>query len=88
LIARAISGTLCSTGPDRSRSIGLCRAFPGTGDVRVTITVQNGNIVNAEASSGPAILASAAARFVRSNWKFSPTTTGTYTLPVSFVLTN
>jgi len=25
LIARASSGTLCSTGPDRSRSIGLCR---------------------------------------------------------------
>jgi TonB family protein len=57
-----------------------------TGDVRVRITVQGGNVVDAEASSGPPMLASAAARFVRANWKFSPTTSGTYTLPISFVL--
>src|SRR5271157_387004 len=57
-----------------------------TGDVRLRITVQNGDVVDAEASSGPPMLASAAARFVRANWKFSPTTTGTYTLPVLFVL--
>jgi outer membrane biosynthesis protein TonB len=56
-----------------------------TGDVRVKMTVQAGNIVDAE-GSGPPMLASAAARWVRGNWKFSPTTTGTYTLPVSFVL--
>jgi outer membrane biosynthesis protein TonB len=54
--------------------------------VRVRITVQGGNVVDAEASSGPPMLASAAARFVRANWKFSPTTSGTYTLPISFVL--
>ena len=52
----------------------------------IKITVQSGSVVDAEASSGPPMLASAAARFVRANWKFSPTTTGTYTLPVSFVL--
>jgi TonB family protein len=57
-----------------------------TGDVRLRITVQSGNVVDAEPSSGPPMLASAAARFVRANWKFSPTTTGTYTLPISFVL--
>jgi outer membrane biosynthesis protein TonB len=56
-----------------------------SGDVRVRMTVQGGNIVDAEAS-GPPMLASAAARWVRGNWKFSPTTNGTYTLPVSFVL--
>jgi hypothetical protein len=43
-----------------------------SGDVKVRITVENGNIVNVEAS-GPAILASAAARcegelFVPSQW--------------------
>src|ERR1700693_2806012 len=56
-----------------------------SGDVHVRMTVQGGNIVDAE-GSGPPMLASAAARWVRSNWKFSPTTNGTYTLPVSFVL--
>jgi outer membrane biosynthesis protein TonB len=56
-----------------------------SGDVRVRMTVQGGNIVDAE-GSGPPMLASAAARWVRSNWKFSPTTNGTFSLPVSFVL--
>jgi outer membrane biosynthesis protein TonB len=57
-----------------------------TGDVRVTIQVQAGNVVSAEPSSGPPILASAAARWVRSNWKFAPDQTGTFTLPVRFVI--
>jgi len=55
------------------------------GDVRVRITVENGNIVNVEAS-GPPMLASAAKRWVQENWKFSPSATGTFSLPVSFVL--
>jgi outer membrane biosynthesis protein TonB len=56
-----------------------------SGDVRVTITVEGGNIVDTE-GSGPPMLASAAARWVKANWKFSPTANGTFTLPVSFVL--
>jgi hypothetical protein len=39
--------------------------------VQVRMTVQDGNIIDVEAS-GPPILASAAARWVRSNWKFTP----------------
>jgi outer membrane biosynthesis protein TonB len=58
-----------------------------SGDVHVRITVQSGNIVDAEAS-GPPMLASAAARWVRANWKFNPTANGTYNLPVSFVLSH
>jgi outer membrane biosynthesis protein TonB len=56
------------------------------GDVRVTIEVQGGNIVSASPSSGPPMLSSAAARWVRSNWKFAPDQTGTFTLPVTFVI--
>jgi outer membrane biosynthesis protein TonB len=56
-----------------------------TGDASVRITVASGNIVNVEGSGSP-MLASAAARWVRENWKAAPTTNGTYTLPVSFVL--
>jgi hypothetical protein len=55
------------------------------GDVKVLITVESGNIVNVEAS-GPPILASAAARWVKANWKFVPSANGRFTLPVSFVL--
>jgi len=56
-----------------------------SGDVKVRITVENGNIVNVE-GSGPPLLASAASRWVQANWKFLPGTNGTFTLPVSFVL--
>ncbi len=57
-----------------------------SGDVKVRITVENGNIVNVEAISGPPVLASAASRWVKANWKFVSTANGTFTLPVSFVL--
>jgi outer membrane biosynthesis protein TonB len=56
------------------------------GEVRVAFTVQNGNIVDARAISGPPMLASYVIRFCKENWKFSPNSNGTYTLPVSFQL--
>ena len=57
-----------------------------TGDVRVAFVVQNGNIVDARAISGPPMLGSYVIRFCKENWKFSPNSNGTYTLPVSFQL--
>ena len=56
-----------------------------SGDVGVRITVKGGKIVDAE-GSGPPMLASATARWVKANWKFNPTANGTFTVPVSFVL--
>jgi hypothetical protein len=56
-----------------------------SGNVRVRMTVQDGNIVETEAS-GPPVLANAAVRWIRSNWRFKPTTNGSFTLPVSFSL--
>jgi protein TonB len=56
------------------------------GEVRVAFTVQNGNIVDARAISGPPMLTSYVIRFCKENWKFSPNSNGTYTLPVSFQL--
>jgi outer membrane biosynthesis protein TonB len=57
-----------------------------TGDVRLQITVSAGHITNVEPVSGPSILSSTAARWVRSNWEFAPDQTGTFTLPVTFVM--
>jgi outer membrane biosynthesis protein TonB len=55
-----------------------------TGDVRLAITVSSGHVTDVQAVSGPGILSSAAARWVRSNWEFAPDQTGTFTLPVAF----
>ena len=92
----SLTGAPDGTGTGGPRSGLLIRSpsppYPSTalqmhisGDVHVTITVQAGNIVEAEAS-GPPMLASAASRWVKANWKFSPTANGRYTLPVSFIL--
>ena len=91
------NGVVGGTGHPGARSGRLIRSPPPpyppqalqmhiSGDVRVTIQVSAGNVVSAEPASGPPILASAAARWVRSNWKFAPDQTGTFTLPVSFVI--
>ena len=56
-----------------------------SGNVSAVITVSNGTITSVHAN-GPSLLASAAERWVRGNWQAAPTTNGTFTLPVAFVL--
>jgi outer membrane biosynthesis protein TonB len=56
-----------------------------TGDVTVTLTIASGRIVAAH-GNGPAILASAAASWIRANWVPAPNTSGTYELPIIFRL--
>jgi outer membrane biosynthesis protein TonB len=56
-----------------------------TGTVTVTLTISGGRIVSAH-GNGPAILASAAANWIRANWVPAPNTSGTYELPIKFRL--
>jgi hypothetical protein len=56
-----------------------------TGNVIVTLTISGGRIVAAH-GNGPAILASAAASWIRANWVPAPSTSGTYELPITFRL--
>lgn len=56
-----------------------------TGNVTVTLTISGGRIVAAR-GNGPAILASAAASWIRANWVPAPNTSGTYELPITFRL--
>ncbi len=56
-----------------------------TGNVMATITVSNGQVTSVHAT-GPSLLASAAERHIRSSWQGYPTTNGTFTLPIAFVL--
>jgi outer membrane biosynthesis protein TonB len=59
-----------------------------TGDIRLRITVSAGRITDVQAISGPGILSSAAARWVKKNWEFAPDETGTFTLPMTFQITH
>jgi outer membrane biosynthesis protein TonB len=61
------------------------REMQVTGDVTVTLTISSGRIVAAH-GNGPAILASAAATWIRANWAPAPDTSGTYELPIIFRL--
>jgi hypothetical protein len=54
-----------------------------SGQVILRIKVENGNIVNIEAS-GPPELANPASDWVKSKWEFSPKANGTFTLPATF----
>src|SRR5258708_12069646 len=56
-----------------------------SGNVPPVITVSKGTITSVHAN-GPSLLASAAERSVRGNWQAAPTTNGTFTLPVAFVI--
>jgi outer membrane biosynthesis protein TonB len=90
------NGVVGGTGTGGPRSSNLIRSpapqYPPqalqmhiTGSVRVTMHVSNGVITDAE-GSGPPMLATAAARWVKANWKFAPNISGVATLPVSFVI--
>jgi YARHG domain/Gram-negative bacterial TonB protein C-terminal len=56
-----------------------------TGRVTVEITVAKGTITNVRAT-GPDLLASAAEKWIRSNWQAAPTTEGRFSSSVNFVL--
>jgi outer membrane biosynthesis protein TonB len=90
------NGVSSGTGKGGSRS-GLFLAQPKppypsaaremqiTGHVTVTLTISSGRIVAAH-GNGPAILASAAASWIRANWVPAPSTSDTYELPITFRL--
>ena len=55
-----------------------------SGDVLVTVTVHNGNVTGATASSDSSILAESARRWLELQWKFKPSASGVFTVPISY----
>jgi TonB family protein len=55
-----------------------------SGDVLVTVGINNGNVTSVTASSGSSILAESARRWVEFQWKFKPSTNGVFTIPISY----
>ena len=55
-----------------------------SGNVLVTVSVENGNITGATASSHSSILADSARRWVEYQWKFNPSVSGVFTIPISY----
>ena len=54
------------------------------GDVRVTVKVQNGKIVEASASSTAPMLRYEARQWIVRCWKFKPEVTGVFTIPITY----
>ena len=54
------------------------------GIVRVEVTVQNGRIIEANALSGPPLLAYSAKEWIVWNWKFKPEISGVITIPINY----
>ena len=54
------------------------------GNARVTVKVQNGNIVEASASSDEPMLRYEARQWIVRYWKFKPGVTGVFTIPITY----
>jgi outer membrane biosynthesis protein TonB len=55
-----------------------------SGDVLVTVRVENGRIAETTATSHSSILADSASRWVDYQWKFKPTVSGVFRIPISY----
>jgi outer membrane biosynthesis protein TonB len=55
-----------------------------SGDVVVTVRIENGKVIGTATASGPPILASSASRWVTYQWKFKPAVSGVFRIPISY----
>ena len=56
-----------------------------SGDVVVTVRVENGKITETAANSySSPLLADSATRWVANQWKFKPSVSGVFTIPISY----
>ena len=55
-----------------------------SGDVVVTVRVENGEVMGKTAASGSPILAYSVSRWVTHQWKFKPTVSGVFRIPISY----
>jgi TonB-like protein len=56
-----------------------------SGDVVVTVRVENGKIMETKANSHSSpLLADSATRWVANQWKFKPSVSGVFTIPISY----
>ena len=64
----------------------FARALRVDGKVKVEVTVENGRIVDATASSSSSMLAYSAKNWIVRCWKFKPEVTGRFTIPIDYKL--
>jgi hypothetical protein len=63
-----------------------CARMRIQGSVEVSIWVQNGKMVKVKAAAANPMLAGVSSRWVHLNWRFKPSTTGLYILPIIYQL--
>ena len=55
-----------------------------TGDVMVTVRIENGKVMETTTKGKSSILADSAARWVGHQWRFRPTVSGVFRIPISY----
>ena len=55
-----------------------------SGDVMVTVSVENGNIAQVTAESGSSVLAEASRHWILDQWRFKPTVSGVFRISISY----
>jgi outer membrane biosynthesis protein TonB len=55
-----------------------------SGDVLVTVRVENGKVVETTTASYSSILADSAQRWMNNQWQFKPSVSGVFTIPISY----
>jgi outer membrane biosynthesis protein TonB len=55
-----------------------------SGDVLVTVQVENGKVIGASVAAHSSILADSARRWVTYQWTFKPSVSGVFTIPISY----
>jgi outer membrane biosynthesis protein TonB len=55
-----------------------------SGNVLVTVRIENGKVMETTATSHSSILADSASRWVGNQWKFKPSVSGVFTIPIFY----
>jgi hypothetical protein len=55
-----------------------------SGDVVISVQIENGNIVRTTVDSGSSVLAEASRYWILDQWKFKPSVNGIFTIPISY----
>ena len=84
LVVTGISLDKVTVAPPTPEYPRVALQFGIDGNVRVTVKVQNGKIVEASASADAPIIGLASKEWIVRCWQFKPEVTGVFTIPITY----